>query len=93
MKETIMDHEAVVHLWQRLAILEEQNKYLKRFNDDLGKCLNEYQAHLRIDYNKILELVEKFIEGNFVPRKDWTQEQESQFGTMFDDYPPLTEMT
>lgn len=93
MKETIMDHEAVVHLWQRLAVLEEENKYLKQVKEDLGKCLKEYQDPLRVDYKRILELVEMFIERNFVPRKDWTQQQEMQFSILYEGFPPLTKAT
>ena len=93
MKEPILDQETVACLWRRLSMLEDENMYLKRVKEDLGKCLEEYQEPLRIDYKKILELVEMFIERNFVPRKDWTQQQEMQFSILFEGFPPLTKAT
>ena len=86
MKEPILDQETVACLWRLLSMLEDENMYLKRVKE-------EYQEPLRIDYKKILELVEMFIERNFVPRKDWTQQQEMQFSILFEGFPPLTKAT
>ena len=93
MKETILDQETVACLWRRMSMLEDQNMYLKRVKEDLSKCLTEYQEPLRVDYKRMLELMEMFIERNFVPRKDWTQQQEMQFSILFEGFPPLTKAT
>ena len=93
MEEPILDQETVACLWRRMSMLEDQNMYLKRVKEDLSKCLTEYQEPLRVDYKRMLELMENFIERNFVPRKDWTQQQERQFSSLLMGFPPLTKAT